>query len=390
MDSRLVRTVLERATSATPEALTLLERLVNIDSPSSAPGGTTAVQTVMAEQLERLGFSIRWHAVGSEDGRFALEANYDTSSSDRVTLMGHVDTVFPIGTAARRPFSVVGKRAHGPGVSDMKAGLALMTAAAAALVRGGALDAVPSVRVVLTSDEELGTPYSKEVIRELVDGSRCVLNCEPGRHNGAVVTSRRGSAHLLLETTGVEAHSGTDFLKGRSAVVSLARGIVELEALNQLPGDQTINVGLVSGGTATNVVPGHAAAKVHVTFSEEDAGEATIDLARAAVARAAIPGTRAELTGGISFLPMPATLQGERLFDTYRDVTALLGLQVTSEHARGAADSGIPASMGIPTLCGVGPAGANWHSDAEYMELEGFDARAAALALTMIAGAGQR
>lgn len=381
--------VTQLADKLTPGALSLLETIVNIDSPSNCPEGAKLVQDVIASRLADVGCDLAWHAVDPRSSnRFVLEGTYHGSAAPSVALMGHVDTVFPVGTSKLRPYRIAGGEAFGPGVSDMKSGLALIVATASAISMLAENAPVPSLRIILSSDEELGTPYSKPVLRRLLAGSKYAFNAEPARPSGAVVVSRRGSAHLTVNVSGIEAHSGTSFSDGRSAISSLANIILELDRLNQEPGTETVNVGIVAGGTATNVVAGQASAKVHLTFETRERGTSILDKAKEAVRRAAFDGTKSELTGDISFLPMPFTPDGQRLFELYARAAKAIGSEATYEHAAGAADSGIPATMGIPTLCGVGPSGGNWHTDRESVRIADFAPRLATLVLSLLMIAG--
>lgn len=366
------------------KSLDLLQRLVNMDSPSVQPDYVRAVQKVLRTEYAELGLTTYWHEVEAQSARSVLVAELPGNGRNRVSLLGHADTVFPVGVADARPYRVENGRAHGPGVSDMKGGLALMWATIAYLKSAVGESTRPDIRVVVTPDEEIGTPYSKAAIRKLLADSIAVLNYEPGRPDGSVVTARRGSAHLTLRVHGTSSHSGADFNSGRSAIVSLAQIIVALHGLNEPAADWSLNIGTVSGGTATNVVPDFAEASVHLAFSTEADGRRLLDRARSLVFENRIPDTKAELVGDLSFLPMPDSPGNRALYELFSAHCTYAGQPVKAEHALGAADAGIPASMGIPTLCGVGPVGGKWHSPDEYMEIDGFENRMKACVMTIV------
>lgn len=384
MQSSSAQDVLTRVADAILPALNLLERMVNTDSPSHHPAGAGQVQTMLQEELSKLGFATKVHPA-SEVGHSVLEANLDGNGHSRVILLGHADTVFPVGTAMARPYMSSGTRAYGPGVSDMKGGLALMWAALAGLAEACPTENLPDLRVILTADEEIGTPHSKGMIRTLSEGSNAVLNLEPGRPDGSVVISRRGSAHLSVRVAGKESHSGANFAAGRSAIASLARIIVALDGLNETNANWSVNIGTVNGGTATNVVAGKAEATLHLAYGDEEAGKELLNRSRTLIEDNRLEGTEAKLIGDLSFLPMPDTETNRALYHLHAASHKQLGSTLGYEHALGAADAGLTASLGIPTLCGLGPIGGNWHNDQEYLELESFGIRAQALALTIMA-----
>lgn len=379
----LRETVLGQTASAAEDAVELLEQLVGIESPSGYVDGTREVQEVLAQAFSTAGAETNWHEVDATSGRQLLQAVLPGNLLSRITLLGHVDTVYPLGTLAARPFRRSGTRLYGPGVSDMKGGLALMLSVVVGLSTLSR-EVRPDIQVLLTSDEEIGTPFSKPVIRRLLNQCDAVFNFEPGRPDGSVVRSRRGSAHLSLQVQGKAAHSGADFWSGSSAIATLASIVAALHALNDRQNEWTVNVGTMMGGAATNVVADAAEAGVHLAYSSEADGRSILEQARKLVEEERQPGTSAELLGDLSFLPMPDSAGTAGLFDLYTRNARLAGYEATAVHAMGASDAGIPASMGIPTLCGVGPIGGHWHSEDEYMDLMDFSLRAQAVGLTIL------
>ena len=299
-----------------------------------------------------------------------------------IVLMGHRDTVFPKGEPERRPFTIDGARAYGPGVADMKAGLVMNMFLLAAFARfGGA----PGPLVGLfTGDEEIGSPEGRAVIEAEAKAARVVLNSEPGRPTGGIVTGRKGGVFMLMEITGKAAHSGGNFEQGISAIGELAQKITAIHALTDLGRGITLNVGLVSGGQSVNTVAPHASGEIDLRYVSPADRDEVVAAIEAIVARSFIPGTTARLTIKGEFLPLTQSEASGKLFDLYRAAAEDSGLATAGEFSGGCADSGFTAAMGAPTLCAVGPVGGKAHSPDEYLELDSLVPRAQALARAIL------
>ena len=232
----------------------LLARIVNIDSPSGHVAGIDAVGGAIAAFLA--GEGVRVEPLPTAGGAAILRAEVAAGEGAPVLLMGHMDTVFPRGTAASRPFSATAERLYGPGVADMKAGLVLNAFMLAAFARFGDRN----LRGLFTIDEEIASPAPRDVILDLARDAAYVLNAEPGRRNGNVVIERKGGLFLRIDVAGRSAHAGVDFTSGASAIGALARKIVALEAMTDLDAGITVNVGLVNGGQSINTVAPSAGA----------------------------------------------------------------------------------------------------------------------------------
>jgi glutamate carboxypeptidase len=236
--------------------LELIGELVNIDSGSYDKAGVEAVGERLVRFFEENGLivALEPHATFAPAIHVRLDA---TRSNERpIVLMGHRDTVFPKGEAARRPFRVENGRAYGPGVSDMKAGLVMNAFVLAAIKRFGGAPA-PVVGLI-TSDEEIASPSSRPVIERVARAARCLFNAEPGRPSGNIVTGRKGGVFLRFEVFGKAAHSGGAFEKGISAIGELAHKIVAMHKLTDMARGVTVNVGIVSGGQSVNTTAPHA------------------------------------------------------------------------------------------------------------------------------------
>lgn len=360
----------------------LLARIVNIDSGSGHEAGTRAVAAVLRERLESAGIAVQTlPEPGWGDCLLARVAGSDAAATGHLQLMGHMDTVFPLGTAAARPWRVEDGKAYGPGVADMKSGLVMNVFVAEALARFGG-NASP-VHLLFTCDEEVGSPACRHVIRQHVQGARAVLNAEPGRISGNVVNERKGSYRIDFEVTGVAAHAGINPAQGASAIDALARKILALHALNGCEPGITVNVGFVQGGMASNVVAPLASAHADLRYTADNDLQGVLARIQAIIEEESLPRTSGRIIESRGALPMART--PDHILDLYQRAAAQVGFAVQAESTGGAADSGITSDMGIPSLCALGPVGGYAHSEREFCDLSTFVPRAQALALTLMA-----
>src|SRR6266516_3723048 len=318
------RRILDWLAAQRPAMLALLEQLVNTDSGSYDKAGVDAVGGHLRRFFESQGVA---HD-GIADERFgdALRAGVGSGPNTTILLMGHRDTVFPQGEAARRPFRIEGERAYGPGVADMKPGLVMNAFVLAAFAKFGGAPA-PLVGL-FTGDEEIGSPFSRAVIEAEARRARAVFNAEPGRPSGAVVTARKGGVFMQLAVTGKAAHSGANFTQGISAIEELARKIVALHALTDVARGITVNVGIVRGGQTVNTVAPSAEAEVDLRFLTRADRDVTMARIQSIVDTSYVPGTSAELKIFGEFLPLVETPDGERLYRHYAGCAQALGLAI--------------------------------------------------------------
>jgi glutamate carboxypeptidase len=360
--------------------LALLEALVNIDSPSRHLSGVAAVGECIGSFLNGFGIThdatpdptfgdaICFRVPGREDGPHVL-------------LMGHRDTVFPLGEASLRPFRADGARAYGPGVADMKGGLVVNAFVLAALAR--ATTPCPLVGL-FTADEEIASPSSRPVIAREAQGARAVFNSEPGRPSGNVVVGRKGGIFMNFDVQGKAAHSGSAFADGISAIEELARKITALHALTDLDRGITVNVGVVSGGRTLNTIAPDAHAEMDLRYVKASDRDPALNAVGDIVRKSFVKGTETQLSISGEFLPLEQTPESEALYELYRDCAASVGLLVDSEFSGGCADSGAAAATGAPTICGMGPVGGHSHTQQEYIEVNTLVPRAKAMALTIL------
>ena len=357
----------------------LLQKVVNIDSGSRDEAGVTAVAHALAERLQAAGVPVQFEAVPGYGVLLHAQVNAAGEGAP-IVLMGHMDTVFPAGTVAKRPYREEAGRAYGPGVADMKSGLVLNVFVAEAFARCGGLK--PPLRLFFSCDEEIGSPATRDLIMARVRGARAVFNAEPGRVSGNVVTSRKGSMLVEFEVEGVAAHAGINHAAGASAIEALARKTLALHALTDPATGVTANVGVVHGGVVSNMVAPHARAELDLRFTADTNPEDLLARVRAIIEEESVPRTQGRITVARSTLPMKPT--PDYLLALYQESARTLGFEVQGEFTGGAADSGLTASVGVPTLCATGPVGGHPHTEREYCELTTFVPRAQAVALAVL------
>ncbi|XYQ97045.1 M20 family metallopeptidase [Pseudomonas syringae] len=357
----------------------LLQQLVDTGSNSYDKAGVDAVGDLLAAQLQADGIGVERIAV--EGFGDVLLAELPGGPGKPVLLLGHRDTVFPKGTTTTRGYTRDEKLAYGPGVADMKGGLVLNCFALKALKRAGPLPF--PVQILYTGDEEIGSGSARVHIERHARAARAVLNPEPGRASGNVVSARKGGATLVIEVSGRAAHSGVNHADGASAIEALAHKVIKLHALTDYAAGITTNVGLMSGGTSSNTVAPTATARLDVRFIELRQWDDILTAIQAIVDAEELPGTSARLLEATTFLPMEAQHSTD-LLQRYQSVAAELGFSVEGEFTGGCADSGFTASLGIPTLCGLGPVGGKVHTDREYLELDTLVPRGQALVATIV------
>ena len=358
----------------------LLQKVVNIDSGSRDEAGVTAVAHALAERLQAAGVAVQFEPVPGYGVLLHAQVN-SAGEGAPIVLMGHMDTVFPAGTVAKRPYREEAGRAYGPGVADMKSGLVLNVFVAESFARCGGLKA--PLHLFFSCDEEIGSPATRDLIMDRVRGARAVFNAEPGRVSGNVVTSRKGSMLVEFEVEGVAAHAGINHAAGASAIDALARKTLALHALTDPATGVTANVGVVHGGVVSNMVAPHARAELDLRFTADTNPEDLLARVRAIIEEESVPRTQGRITVARSTLPMKPT--PDYLLALYQESARTLGFEVQGESTGGAADSGLTASVGVPTLCATGPVGGHPHTEREYCELTTFVPRAQAVALAVLA-----
>lgn len=369
------------------QIVSTIRELVEIESPSDNKAAVDRVSEAVAQKFSQLGGKVRLHH--AKDFGNHLQIDFGGKSAAKpVLLLGHYDTVYPLGTLASMPCSIVGNKLTGPGVLDMKSGIALVLHAIAALhewhkeerhskeSRGH----LPRpVNVLLVSDEEVGSDSSRKITEALAKKAAAVLVLEPsyGLH-GAVKTARKGVGDYLVKVTGKASHAGLDFQKGVNAILELARQIEKISRLTDLKKGLTVNVGIVSGGTRTNVVPAEASAQVDVRIARmrEAAG---IDKKMRSL-RPFNRKCKIEIAGGINRPPMERTAGVAALYEKAVAIARELGWKLGEAAVGGGSDGNFTAGLGIPTLDGLGGVGDGAHATHEHILISELPRRAALLA----------
>ncbi len=341
-----------------------LATLVNVESPSRDLGALAQSAATLAGLIEqRLGGSatIIESAAGSH-------VHWSGSGEPKVLVLGHHDTVFPIGSLAARPFTVADGRASGPGVFDMKAGIVQAIHGLAGLTdRSG-------VELLLSADEETGSHHSRVFIEERALVSGAVLVLEPSADGGALKIARKGTGTFELLVHGRAAHAGLEPEKGVNAVVEAAHQILDIITFADTTTGTTVTPTMARAGTADNVVP--ALATITVDVRVEAAGEKERIEAAMAALQPCLADSRLELRGGINRPPMPASASSW-LFPLAEQVAAELGLPaLTGVAVGGGSDGNFTAAVGVATLDGLGAVGGGAHADHEYVDVDTMPDRA--------------
>lgn len=368
-----MRSLLAAARRKERPLIELTRTLVNAESPSGDKAAVDACVSLAAARARSLGARIQLHRQKSF-GDF-LEARFGPRSSrDRILLLGHLDTVWPLGTLKKMPWQIRDGRLLGPGVFDMKAGVAIAFAALELLLEAQLLHR--EIILLLNSEEEVGSPASRPLIERLARGCSAVYVLEPAK-GLACKTEQKGTGNWKICLRGVAAHAGMDFEKGASAIRELARVIETVSAWTDLERGITVSVGLVGGGTKSNVIPAEAWAEVDGRFTRAADGPR---LARR-FSRLTAVDKRCSLTvtGGITRPPLERR-RSVALFRRARALAAQLGFALDEASSGGACDGNFTAALGVPTLNGMGAVGEGAHAPHECVLIEHLAPRTALLA----------
>ncbi|HEY7516865.1 MAG TPA: M20 family metallopeptidase [Methylomirabilota bacterium] len=384
-----MRQLTERLDGWRDEQIEFLARLVNHDSGTDDVMDVNRVGAILAERLRGLGFTL--NRVATERFGDHLVAEKSGTGPKRLLFVGHYDTVFPSGTAKQRPFHVDGEgRAWGPGVYDMKGGLAALLYALRAHkeARTRAWNDV-GIAVVFNSDEERLSPTSRPVIEAEARKAHSVGILEPARPGGEYVMARKGAGTFQLEVKGKASHAGLQPELGASAIWSLAQKVAALHALTDLEKGVTVNVGTVRGGERPNVVAPYASAEVDLrAWSQADA-DAAIAAMRKICDKTHVPGTTARFEGQLNFPPWPPGLPGtKRLLQLMEAVGRDLGVNVKAIKTGGGSDGNHTSAI-APTIDGLGPKGSRAHSEEEFIEIASLLERTKMIALFVDRWAGE-
>ncbi|PYV55712.1 MAG: peptidase M20 [Acidobacteria bacterium] len=361
------------------EIVETIRQLVELESPSDVKQSVDRVGTVLASRFSELGGKIKFHPAEKFGKHLQIDFRPRGNKIKPVLLLGHMDTVYPIGTISKMPCRVSKGRVWGPGVLDMKAGIALALHVIEAMLEWNNGKLTRPVTLLLVSDEEVGSASSRAITEKLAGDAAAVLVLEPayGLH-GAVKTARKGVGEYTLQVTGVAAHSGLDFEKGQNAVIELAHQVLEISKLVDPKSGVTLNVGKISGGTRVNVVPATAKATIDVRVASAKDGT-EIDRKLRAL-KPFNPHCSVSISGKMNRPPLERTDAVAGLYLKARDLAQGLGWDLAEAAVGGGSDGNFTASLGIPTLDGLGAVGEGAHAEHESVVISELPRRAALLA----------
>jgi glutamate carboxypeptidase len=381
--SSLDITMPQTDTGRSEDLLAELAEWVKIESPTTHAPAVNRVMDLAQADLVRVGA-----AVTRIPGRCGYGDNLiartsippwapSTGGNGHILVAGHLDTVWDLGTLDSMPFRVDGEKAHGPGIHDMKAGSFLAFHAVRSILRQGVATRRPIV-LLLTPDEEVGSPTSREWIEREADGAAYVLIPEPAGPGGAAVTARKGVGRFTLRIQGIGAHSGGAFQDGASAVVELAHQVLKLHGMVDVNAGITLNAAPVWGGSRPNVISPDAGCEIDLRVNSIADG---VRMEQAILALQAVtPGCRISIEGGMNRPPFAENPAIMGLYEKARAIAADVGIKLPKQHRGGGSDGNFTAAMGIPTLDGLGCLGAGAHASHEHILWRHLGQRAALMA----------
>ncbi len=338
-----------------------LRELVEMESPSDDKVAVDCAGKLVAGWAAELGGQVTRHPQRDFGDVLEIQFGPEQSARGRVLLLGHLDTVWPLGTLVTMPWREEGGKLFGPGVLDMKVGV-VMALEAVRLVREQG--SARPVTLLLNSDEEVGSPVSRAITERLATTCEAVFVLEPAQ-GLAYKTARKGVGHFDLHVTGVGAHSGVDFAAGHSAVLEMARLVERVSGFTDLAKGRTVNVGVIAGGTRSNVVAAECRAEVDVRI--ERAADAAEVEAFFQSLETTDPACRLRVAGGINRPPMERSPGTVRLFEQAQAIAAELGFALDEAATGGGSDGNFTAALGVPTLDGMGAVGAGAHAATEHI-----------------------
>ena len=371
-----IHEVLRWLTEREREMVEQVRELVVRESPTHNKPACDALCNYLAKQFEAVGGRVKVHRQPAAGNH--LQVEFPGPRGRRpVLLLGHYDTVYDLGTLAIMPWREYKGRLLGPGVFDMKSGIAQIMFALRALktVKGGLSR---PVKVWLVSDEEEGSDSSRSLTEKLAAQCEAVLVCEPAGPGGALKTARKGVGGFLIKVTGQASHSGLDFEKGQSAILELSHQIQAVSRLTDLKRGITLNVGVIRGGTRTNVVAAESSAEVDLRIARKSDGpvmERKVKSLRPVNRKCTL-----QIEGGVNRPPLERTKQVAALFHVAQKIALELGFSVDEIAVGGGSDGNFTGGLGIPTLDGLGAVGDGAHASHEFVVASELPRRAALLA----------
>ena len=343
----------------------LLKRLVETESPSHDKAAVDRVAAIVAEEARKLGANVE--VVHNKDtGDHVISRwnipNPQPLSPTAILILCHMDTVFPLGTLSKMPYREADAKIFGPGTLDMKAGIAISLAAMEESNKAGI---TRPVTLLCTSDEEIGSRSSRALIESLAKESALVLVLESALLDGSLKTWRKGVGEFWVKTKGRAAHAGGDHEKGRNAIEEMAHQILAIQKFTDYSRQTTLNVGVIQGGTVSNVVPEECQVQVDVRVMQP--GEWERVEAEMNKLKPVLDGTLLEIHGSLNRPPMPFDEKMKTTFEKVKSIAAQIGLELKAGGTGGGSDANFVAPLGIPVMDGLGAIGEGYHSEREYI-----------------------
>ena len=371
-----------------------LKLLVETESHSHDKTAVDRVGAIVAEEARKLGAQVEiipnietgdhvlarfhpshLHSPALAPGASVHQEQVSVSLHPSILFVCHMDTVFPLGTIQKTPFREEGDKIFGPGTLDMKAGIVISLSVIAEAQKQG-LDR--PVTLLCTSDEEIGSHTSREHIERLAKESALVLVMEGALLDGALKTWRKGVGEFIVKTKGRAAHSGGDHQAGRNAIEEMAHQVIAIQKLTDYSKQTTLNVGVIHGGTVSNVVPEEANIEVDVRVMQPGEWERLeVEMQKL---KPVLDGTSIEITGGLNRPPMPFDDTMKATFEKAKSIAEGIGMNLTAGGTGGASDANFVAPLGIPVLDGMGAVGEGYHSEREYIFAESLEQKAKLIA----------
>jgi glutamate carboxypeptidase len=358
----------------------LLKRLVETESPSHDKAAVDRVGAIVAEEARNHGAQVEI-IPNKETGNHVL-ARWNAPQplsrverGDGILLLCHMDTVFPLGTLAKVPYRESDGKIFGPGTLDMRAGIVIALSAIDKARKNGM---IRPVTLLCTSDEEIGSRTSREHIERLAKGSALVLVLEGGLVDGSLKTWRKGVGEFRVKVQGRAAHAGGDHEKGRNAIEEMAHQVIAIQGLTDYSKQTTLNVGVIHGGTVSNVVPEEASIQVDVRVMQPGEWERLEDEMKKL--RPVLDGTSIEVSGELNRPPMPFDETMKATFGKAKSIAAQMDIELKAGGTGGASDGNFVAPLGIPVLDGLGAVGEGYHSEREYIFADSLEERAKLIA----------
>ena len=374
-----MRALLAGSRRKEPALLQFARKLVLVESPSDNKAAVDAVVAIAADNARSLGGRIKLHRQRQHGNvlevRFGPRAKGNSNGQKPVMLLGHLDTVWPIGTLRRMPYRIADGRIWGPGTLDMKIGVAMALTAVEILAEAELLNR--EIVLLLNSDEEIGSPISRPITENLARDCEAVFVLEPAQ-GLAYKTARKGTGNWRIDIRGVGAHAGVDFEKGASALRELGRVIESVSDWTDLKRGLTVSIGVAGGGSKTNVIPAEAFAEVDVRIAKIADGpriERKFASLKAGDKRCSLV-----ISGGINRPPMERTRGTVKLFERAQVLAKELGIDLKEASTGGASDGNFTSALGVPTLDGMGAVGEGAHASHESILIEHLAPRTALLA----------